>query len=53
MNSWKFPTKEDWLLAWQAAHSVYAEHVDPSDELLCQALLWQAKAICMKPSDKS
>jgi hypothetical protein len=51
MTTWKFPTKQDWLLAWEAAHSVYAEEVSPSDEILCQALLWQARATCLKPND--
>lgn len=40
-------------MAWEAAHAVYAEDMDPSDELLCQALIWQARSICMKDDDQS
>lgn len=53
MTSWKFPTKDEWLLAWQSAHAVYAENIDPGDELLCQALLWQARATCMEHNDEA
>jgi hypothetical protein len=51
MSDWQFPCKEQWLMAWEAAHAIYAEDIDPSDELLCQALLWQARAICLKHND--
>jgi hypothetical protein len=48
MTVWQFPSKEQWQEAWEAAHAVYAEDLDPSDELLCRALLWQARSICIK-----
>jgi hypothetical protein len=53
MTSWQFPSKEQWLQAWEAAHVVYAEDVDPDESVLCQALLWQARAICYKDDDQS
>ena len=53
MTSWQFPSKEQWLQAWEAAHVVYAEDVDPDESVLCQALLWQARAICYKDNDQS
>jgi hypothetical protein len=42
----KFPTKEQWLSAWESAHSVYASDPDPSENHLCRALLWQANRVC-------
>jgi hypothetical protein len=53
MTVWQFPTKEQWLLAWESAHVVYAEDMDPSEDVLCQALLWQARAICYKDNEQS
>jgi hypothetical protein len=53
MTAWRFPNQEQWQLAWEAAHAVYAEDIDPSEELLCQALLWQARSICIKDDDQS
>jgi hypothetical protein len=52
MTSWQFPSKEQWLMSWEAAHAIYAEDIDPCDELLCQALLWQARSICLKENDQ-
>jgi hypothetical protein len=45
-NAMKFPTKEQWLSAWESAHSVYASDPDPSENHLCRALLWQANRVC-------
>ena len=53
MTTWQFPSKEQWLTAWEAAHCVYAEDADPDDSVLCQALLWQARAICCKHNEQS
>ena len=53
MTAWQFPSKEQWQEAWEAAHAVYAEDLDPCDELLCQALLWQAQSICLKEDDQA
>ena len=53
MTVWHFPNEEQWRLAWEAAHAVYAEDIDPSEELLCQALLWQARSICIKDNDQN
>ena len=53
MTVWHFPNEEQWRLAWEAAHAVYASEIDPSEELLCQALLWQARAICIKDNDQN
>jgi hypothetical protein len=53
MTSWQFPSKEQWLMSWEAAHAVYSQDTDPSDELLCQALLWQARSICLKEDEQS
>jgi hypothetical protein len=53
MTSWQFPSKEQWQDAWEAAHAIYTEDIDPCDELLCQALLWQARSICLKENDQN
>lgn len=53
MTKWKFPSKEQWEQAWQSAHAVYAEEIDPSEDVLCQALLWQARAICQTPNEQN
>jgi len=52
MTAWRFPNEKQWQLAWEAAHAVYASEIDPSEEILCQALLWQARAICIKDDDQ-
>lgn len=51
--TWQFPSKEQWQDAWEAAHAVYSSEIDPNDQLLCQALLWQARFICIKEDDQS
>jgi hypothetical protein len=53
MTVWRFPNEEQWRLAWEAAHAVYASESDPSEEILCQALLWQVRSICIKDSDQN
>jgi len=45
-NEMRFPAKEQWLSAWESAHSVYASDPDPSENHLCRALLWQANRVC-------
>lgn len=53
MTVWQFPSKEQWQEAWEAAHAVYSSEINPSDELLCQALLWQARFICLKENEQN
>jgi hypothetical protein len=53
MTGWQFPTKEQWLQAWQSAHAVYSEQMDPDDATLCQALLWHARAACQQNNEQS
>jgi hypothetical protein len=53
MTAWQFPSKEQWQEAWEAAHAVYASEIDPSEDVLCQALLWQARAICYKDNEQN
>ena len=50
---WRFPSQLQWQEAWEAAHAVYASEIDPGEEILCQALLWQARAICIKDDDQN
>jgi hypothetical protein len=42
----KFPTKEQWMSAWESAHVAYASDPDPSENYLCRVLLWQANRVC-------
>ncbi len=51
--TWQFPSQEQWLLAWESAHAVYASEIDPGEDVLCQALLWQARAICYKDNEQN
>lgn len=53
MTTWQFPSKEQWVQAWQSAHAVYASEIDPDDHMLCQALLWHARAVCQQKNEKS
>ena len=52
-GSWRFPSKEQWQDAWEAAHAVYSQDIDPDDFTLCQALLWQARASCYRRDDQN
>ena len=53
MTVWQFPSKEQWQEALEAAHAVYASEIDPSEDVLCQALLWQARSICIKDNEQN